>query len=293
MDLVQSWPTADDIATYSAELNMPIDVVIRDIARIVTVAQMAAAGELSNDLVVCGGFGMRLRGSPRFTVYDADTSSRTVAPAAMVLSKAVTYDDPALEIAPGDHHGFHYGSDLITAKPVNYTAYFAQAGAAPPTGDFSLTVAARGLLLPADMVPLRHPYPALVIAPMDIPVMNLTEQLAEKILGWCAHGLLKHYLDLAWAVLNLRGEIRAEKFGDILDQKLAAARSRFPEIYAGFPDRGSLRAPLEQPTSSYAAPKGTPGDDGASRLKFPGRHLTRGQAEKVVREYLIPLLYGR
>jgi hypothetical protein len=35
-------------------------------------------------------------------------------------------------------------------------------------------------------------YPELELPRTLVPVMDLTEQLAEKIVGWSAHGLMKH-----------------------------------------------------------------------------------------------------
>jgi hypothetical protein len=37
--------------------------------------------------------------------------------------------------------------------------------------------------------------------PPSVWVMDPVEALAEKILGWCVHGLVKHYADAAWQKL--------------------------------------------------------------------------------------------
>jgi hypothetical protein len=51
-----------------------------------------------------------------------------------------------------------------------------------------LTVSQRGLFAPAEWLALRHPYPELVIEPnnVEVPVMDIAEQAAEKVVGWAA-----------------------------------------------------------------------------------------------------------
>jgi hypothetical protein len=73
---VGRWPLPDDVARYSRQLHVPAEAIVRDIARLVTIAQMVHDGELNDDLVLAGGMALRLRGSPRFTMSDTDTSRR-------------------------------------------------------------------------------------------------------------------------------------------------------------------------------------------------------------------------
>src|SRR4051794_26893071 len=115
---VQGWPTAADVETYSKELGIPAEAVIRDIARIVTVAQMVHEGQLSEDWVLSGGMAMRLRGSPRFTMSDTDTSHRlgTVIDRE-TLAEAVSVDQSELVVKPVEEW-WRPGKQLVTAKPL-------------------------------------------------------------------------------------------------------------------------------------------------------------------------------
>jgi hypothetical protein len=73
---VSHWPRPDDLARYHEQLGVPPEAIIRDIVRIVSVAQLVHDGVLGEDWVLSGGMGMRLRGSTRFTMSDTDTSRR-------------------------------------------------------------------------------------------------------------------------------------------------------------------------------------------------------------------------
>jgi hypothetical protein len=77
---VSHWPRPDDLARYHEQLGVPPEAIIRDIVRIVSVAQLVHDGVLGEDWVLSGGMGMRLRGSTRFTMSDTDTSRRGGAP---------------------------------------------------------------------------------------------------------------------------------------------------------------------------------------------------------------------
>ncbi len=97
---VTGWPLPDDIDRYQRELKVPRDGIVRDIARLVTVAQMVHDQELNNDLVLTGGMAMRLRGSPRFTMSDTDTSRRIPeAPDRDRLAEALTVDQAELTVS--------------------------------------------------------------------------------------------------------------------------------------------------------------------------------------------------
>jgi len=93
---VTGWPVPDDIYRYRQTLKIPADAIIRDIARLVTVAQMVHGGDLDDDLVLTGGMAMRLRGSPRFTMSDTDTSRRQREPPDRdQLAEALTSINPS------------------------------------------------------------------------------------------------------------------------------------------------------------------------------------------------------
>lgn len=287
---VARWPLPDDIDRYQGDLKMPRDAIVRDIARLVTVAQMVHDGELNDDLVLTGGMAMRLRGSPRFTMSDTDTSRRIrEAPDRDRLAEALTVDQSELTVSPGDVLGWKPGKKLVIARPVDYEAYFAGIGGTPVEGEFTFTVSWRGLLEPAQYLLLIHPYPELELPRALVPVMDLTEQLAEKIVAWCAHGLMKHYVDVAWAFYRLADQIDTTKLGRLIDAKLGIGRELFPIPYAGFPDRTALRPALEHP-DDHVPPQGDAADDKASQLRFDADALNKQQAIVLIRQRLLPLL---
>lgn len=287
---ITRWPLPDDIERAQRDLKMPRDAIVRDIARLVTIAQMVHDGELNDDLVLTGGMAMRLRGSPRFTMSDTDTSRRIrEAPDRDRLAEALTVDQSELTVTPGDILGWKPGRKLVIARPVDYEAHFAGIGGKPVDGEFTFTVSWRGLLEPAQRLVLVHPYPELELPRTLVPVMDLTEQVAEKIVAWCAHGLMKHYVDVAWTFYRLAGQIDAAKLGPLVDAKLAVGRELFPIPYEQFPDRAALRPALEHP-DGHVPPQGDAADDKARQLRFDASALTKQQAILIVRERLLPLL---
>ena len=291
---VDSWPTADDVDKYAHDLKIDRDVVIRDIVRTITVAQLVHDETLGNDWVLAGGMAMRLRGSPRFTVTDADTSKREGWPDRESLSEALTIDADELTVAPADYLAWKSRNDILHAHPVNYEAFFAAVGAGSIVGEFKFTVSWRGLVEPAQKIPLRHPYKQLALPPTQVPVMDLTEQAAEKVVGWCANGLVKHYSDLAWIFWRLRNEVQDDKLARLVVSKLDAGRKRFPNEYATFPDLASVISPLLDPDDRVPPPLGDPEDDGRRYIRFVSTgvntHLNQAQNKRIVRERVVPLL---
>lgn len=287
---VSRWPLPDDLDRYQSDLKVPRDAIVRDIARLVTVAQMVHDGELNEDFVLTGGMAMRLRGSPRFTISDTDTSRRMrEAPDRDRLAEALAVDQAELTVTPGDTLGWKPGKQLVIARPVDYAAYFAGIDATPVEGEFTFTVSWRGLIEPSQPLLLIHPYPELELPRTIVPVMDLTEQLAEKIVGWSAHGLMKHYVDVAWTFYRLADQIDTSKLGRLLDAKLDVGRSLFPSEYAMFPDRQALRTALEDP-DGHIPPQGDASDDKAKQLRFDAAALNKQQAIQIVRARVVPLL---
>jgi hypothetical protein len=287
---VARWPLPDDVDRYARELRMPRDAIVRDIARLVTVAQMVYGGELGDDFVLTGGMAMRLRGSPRFTMSDTDSSRRPrEAPDRDYLADALAVDQAELTVTPGDTLGWKPGKQLVIARPVDYAAYFAGVGATPVEGEFTFTVSWRGLIEPSQHLLLIHPYPELELPRTLVPVMNLTEQLAEKIVGWCAHGLMKHYVDVAWAFYRLADQIDTGRLGPLVDAKLAVGHELFPNEYMAFPDRAALRTALEDP-DTHIPPQGDASDDKAKQLRFDAAALNKQQAIHIMRSRVVPAL---
>ncbi len=288
---VTGWPLPDDIDRYRQTLKIPADAIIRDIARLVTVAQMVHGGDLDDDLVLTGGMAMRLRGSPRFTMSDTDTSRRQREPPDRdQLAEALTVDQSELTVTPGDVLGWKPGKRLVIARPVDYQAFFASLAGDALQGEFTFTLSWRGLVEPAQHLALIHPYAELELPHTVVPVMDLTQQVAEKVVAWSAHGLMKHYVDIAWAFYRLADQIDATKLGRLVDAKLEVGRELFPAAYDAFPDRAAIRAALQQP-DEHLPPQGDPSDDKARQLRFDDAALNKPQAIQVVRERLIPALF--
>jgi Nucleotidyl transferase AbiEii toxin, Type IV TA system len=68
-------------------------------------------------------------------------------------------------------------------------------------------------------------------------VMDPAETMAEKILGWCVHGSVKHYVDVAWIATasdmpELSLSINYEELRNTLGDKLDVMRGIQPDTYA-------------------------------------------------------------
>jgi hypothetical protein len=288
---VTDWPRADDIARYRRQLGVPADAIIRDIARLVTIAEMVHRGDLNDDWVLTGGMAMRLRGSPRFTMADTDTAHRLGALDRDRIALALTVDQTELTVTPADATGWKPGKKLVTARPVNYEAFFAAVGGGVVEDQFTFTVSWRGLLEPAQHLALVHPYPELRMPPTVAPVMDLTEQLAEKIVGGCAHGLIKHYVDVAWAFYRLADEIDTSKLHRLIERKLTTGRELFPDAYAKLPDMHAVFAALHDP-DGHVPPQGDPDNDGAAQIRFAGAGLNKPQAIALIRHRALPAIFA-
>jgi hypothetical protein len=197
--------------------------VVRDIARIVCIANLVRNGTLDGkNMVLCGGMAMRCLESPRMSIYDGDTASRIAAdPEALRL--AISYDEPEIAIAV---EGVEPGKDLITFQPVTYTARFSELPGA--RDQFSLSVAHRGIELPSVTRSLRHRYPFPLLAEeVEVPIMHPDEILAEKIVAWWLFGHAKHYNDIAFLGILLGAseqhmDPRTHKqVQDVVEEKLA------------------------------------------------------------------------
>lgn len=183
--------------------------VIRDIARIVCIVNLVRNGILDGtNMVLCGGMAMRCLDSPRMSIYDGDTASRTL-PDPRVLPAQISHDEDDMEIVAAK---WESGKDLITFTPVSYDARFSELAGAQE--QFSLSVAHRGIEGEAIWRPLNHryPFPVLAQAP-DVPIMNPDEILAEKVVAWWLFGHAKHYNDIAFLAGRLLSEGTVENEG--------------------------------------------------------------------------------
>jgi hypothetical protein len=97
--------------------------VVRDIARIVCIVNLVRNGTLDGkNAVLCGGMAMRCLDSPRMSIFDGDTSSRSE-PDPEVLRDAISYEEEEIAIKAGP---LQHGDELITFRPIEYDARFSE-----------------------------------------------------------------------------------------------------------------------------------------------------------------------
>jgi hypothetical protein len=132
--------------------------------------------------VLCDGMAMRCLDSPRMSVFDGDTSSRTE-PVPEVLRDAISYEDEEIAIKAGP---LQHGDELITFRPIEYDARFSELPGAKD--EFSLSVSHRGVECPELWRPLNHRYPFPLLAQdLEVPIMDPDEIMAEKIVACRSH----------------------------------------------------------------------------------------------------------
>ncbi|MEX1142293.1 MAG: nucleotidyl transferase AbiEii/AbiGii toxin family protein [Thermoleophilaceae bacterium] len=195
----------DHIRTFCATRpRLEPATVIRDIARIVCIANLVRNGTLDGEqMVLCGGMAMRCLDSPRISVFDGDTASH-VPPDTRALAASICHDEDDMEIVAGP---WRLGNQLVTFAPVAYDARFSQLAGAQD--EFSLSVAHRGIERAAIWRTLNHRYPFPVLTEnVLVPIMDPDEILAEKIVSWWLFGHAKHYNDTAFLAARLMGEGR-------------------------------------------------------------------------------------
>jgi len=264
--------------------------VVRDIARIVCIANLARNGTLDgNAVVLCGGMAMRCLESPRMSIYDSDAASRVpINPDSVRL--AISYDEPEIVITAGP---IQTGKDLVTFQPVTYTARFSELPAAQD--EFSLSFAHRGIELPSIKRHLRHRYPFPLLAEeVEVPIMNPEEILAEKIVAWWLFGHAKHYNDISFLGLLLAATKQHQdpavrrRVRGVIEQKLG--------INAEFSDQHQLRVEAFIPAErkrrltdphSHVDPKRN--FDTLSFLLAARPSMTNTKAN--IDRYIVPLLF--
>jgi hypothetical protein len=291
--VIADWPTGYDVERYAEEHGLDFDDITRDIVRIATIAHLLDTGALDEDFVLTGGMALRLRGSNRFTIKDTDSSLRGRLDE-LELSGKLRLETDQLQVYPDP--GTNWGRKtpkLIDVKPINYEAYFASVTGDPIEGQFSFTVSQRGLFEPAEWLALRHPYPELVLEPSDLtaPVMDIVEQAAEKVVGWAAGSLIKHYLDLAWIGREFGERLIAEDFQRLVQHKLDIGFETFPGVYRDLREIKDLLIPLHRPRA-WQGPLNRAGDNGASLIRFMGPKIGFDEAISLVREHIIPKLFA-
>ncbi len=238
--------------TMLHDLQAP--VLIRDIVRVVELLNLRAKRFFNKRSVLSGSMALRCFGSPRFTVYDADfsTSAATVDPPAS-MTDLLRYSDENLDIIPSETKAADRRETLVQVEPIRFDAVFTSIVLADEDRQFKADISFRGLLLDGREIPLATPYSlGLWHDPPAVWVMDPVETLAEKILGWCVHGLVKHYADAAWITLAARTpgsplEFTYPQLRDVLHDKLELMRRLQPDIYSPFPSVETIVGKLAQP----------------------------------------------
>ncbi len=290
--MIDDWPTAADIERYAAEHGLAFEDITRDIVRIASIAHLAGKGVLNDRFVLVGGMALRLRGSNRFTIKDTDSSLDGVLDE-IAFAGDLGMEEPALEIYPDDGTNWKRKTPkLVDIKPIAYNAYFASATDEPVQGEFSFTVSTRGLMRPADWLVLRHPYPELVLQDdqLLVPVMNIAEQAAEKVVAWAAHSLVKHYLDLAWIGERVGSTMNREDLQKLVQAKLDVGYATYPDSYAKLRSLQDLILPLSKPRD-HTGPLGRAGDQGFGAVRFMGPKRSYDEARALVVGQIIPALF--
>jgi hypothetical protein len=285
------YPSDEFIAQFAKDHKLTAADVLRDIARLIAIHQMTVETRfLSDDCVLCGGVAMRFYGSRRFTVTDTDASYRLDDWDELDLQAALNIEVEDLTIEAGDPAYWQRKNRLTTAQPVEFSEEFSNFRSDRRQRTFKVTVSRRGLIEPACWRPIVHDYPDMGIEDVEVPIMDINEQLAEKILGWSVNGLAKHYLDCAWIAGKMRAELSRETVIRCLAEKLDDARQREPANYRDFVSVDDLRAPLEDGDSWRAPLTNEPGR-AASIIRYIGTPITMAHARPAVRKHLIPLLW--
>jgi hypothetical protein len=238
-----NYPGDRAIQAEAKEHGLGNVIVVRDLARIVEVLNLDEQDFFSADSVVAGSMALRCFNSPRFTIFDADfsTSQANIRPLEETREKFSYLDDDitidASGLEPSDQR-----ETLFKSDPIKFSPRFTQLASGDNDRRFKADVSTRGLELPGIKKPLVVPYDlGLWAAPPEIWVMDPHEILAEKILGWCADRLVKHYADAAFISLIATGangiplllpDWSWGQVRDILEPKLETMRKLQPGRYA-------------------------------------------------------------
>jgi hypothetical protein len=235
------FPSDDQLHDAYDQTGIPLDVLIRDTVRLVEVRNLLHQDFFAENSVLAGSMALRAFGSPRFTITDADFSTSTEkAPADESLAELFRYQHALLDIEPGAAYPNDARSSLMKVQPIRFTPIFTSVVLTDEQERFHADVSFRKLVKPGIEVPLTHDHlPGLHLAdePVAVWVMDPAETMVEKILGWCAHGAIKHYVDVAWIATaskmpDISFTIDYRELRNTLGDKLDVMKSIQPEMYA-------------------------------------------------------------
>lgn len=266
--------------------------VVRDIARLHCLLHLVEEGLLGDHAVLTGGMAMRCLNSPRFSVYDSDTSSVPEVSDERLLG-ALNYSDADLGVSiatinPGDR-----GKDLVSAHPVEFDPYFTRIAVTDTT--FKLTVSNRGVCRSAQWLPLRTGYPFSLWSPEKayrVPVIATNELLAEKLSAWWIFAPAKHYADIAYLGGLLRhlcaNESARADIRELVEIKLSG-NSRVSKLHR------TRIAALDRPAREdrlLNPEKYLDRERSFDRLAFFGSEPPRADHMKeAVRRWIVPLVF--
>ena len=267
--------------------------VVRDIARIVCIVNLVRNGTLDGkNTVLCGGMAMRCLDSPRMSVFDGDTSSRSE-PDPEVLRDAISYEEEEIAIKAGP---MQHGDELITFRPIEYDARFSILRGAKD--EFSLSVSHRGVECPELWRPLNHRYPFPLLAEdVEVPIMDPDEIMAEKIVAWWLFGHAKHYNDIAFLAGRMVQLGRRDREPDVrtLVRRLIVKKlGRNREVSANLASRvdglsvAERRRRLEAP-EDHVDPDERKGFNSLAYLH--GSRPDRTDIDRLVHRVVLPLLF--
>lgn len=180
--------------------NLEPEAVLRDIARIVCIANLVHSGQIDGkSIVLCGGMAMRCLDSPRMSVFDGDLAGKDQ-PVSSEFAEEISYEEYELSIKSSE---WTPGKNLTTFVPVKYSARFSELPGAD--SEFSLSITNRGIELPSILKPFNHRYPFKILKEeIEVPIMDPKEILAEKTVAWWLFEHAKHYNDIGYLSLYLQ-----------------------------------------------------------------------------------------
>ena len=187
-------------------------------------------------------------------------------------------------------------SDVLTVVPVAFSMRPTPVVVQAKDRMFKVDLSMRGLELGVDHVPFRHDYPfVLGLEGQLVPTMYLAEAVAEKVIGYGAFRLAKHFADLAFAVDPAGGALVVEPdvLRDLTKKKLEGFVERFPELAKAqeVSDYASLQPPFTQDRHLR-----TLKFQWAGSVRFigdPALQYTFPEARALVQERLVPMLFPR
>jgi hypothetical protein len=250
------YPSDDQLSDAAVDTSIPIDVLIRDTVRLVEIRNLLTRDFFASDSVLAGSMALRGFGSPRFTIADVDfsTSTEKATPDSSLVD-LFRYQDDLLDIIPEGAHPNDERSTLMKVQPIRFDPAFSVVPLTPDQLRFHADVSFRGLVRPGVEIPLVHEHlPGLRLGGevLIVWVMDPAETMAEKILGWCAHGSVKHYVDVAWIATasdmpEFSFSINYHELRDTLGDKLDAMRDIQAGIYASLPSVDAVVGVLGKP----------------------------------------------